>query len=184
MKLSHLAVVLSCLVASLGPPPTATCFQEDFAGAHHLSKAIFDLGLPVISRDILMSRHLDFGGTTGFVSVLNGLRSIIIGGLCWFALPCSSWVFISRGSSKRNRLRPHGQRRYLKVKQANRLARRLVYACRFVEKKGAYWVLEQPVSSLVYLYPPVRALLLQPGVREIRVPLGEYGASSVTPDCA
>ena len=69
MKLSHLAVVLTAINASLGPPDTATAFQEDFAGTHHLSKAIFDQGFPCIARDILMSRHLDFGGSTGFVAL-------------------------------------------------------------------------------------------------------------------
>ena len=115
--------------------------------------------------------------------MLAGLRSIIIGGLCWMAFPCSSWVFISRGSSKRSRLRPQGRRRYAKVVEANRLARRVVYAARYVEKKGAYWVLEQPVSSLVYEYPPMRSLLKQPGVWEIRVPLGQYGATSLIHVC-
>lgn len=63
------------------------------------------------------------------------------------ALPCSSWVFSSSSSSsKRNRLRLQGRRRYAKVVEANRLARRVVNAARHV---GTYWVLEQPVSSLV-----------------------------------
>lgn len=183
MKFSHLAAILTSIAVSLPRPETPTVFQEDFCGTHNLSNAIFQYGFPVIARDIDMSRHLDFIGTLGFVAVIAGLRSIIEGGLCWFGLPCSTWIFMSRGSTKRTRLRPRGQRRFKKVREANKMARRVVYACRYVEAKGAYWVIEQPISSLVVLYPPMRSLLRRAGVRQIHVPLGQFGATSMKLVC-
>jgi len=107
MKFSHLAAILTSIAVSLPRPETPTVFQEDFCGTHNLCNAIFQYGFPVIARDIDMSRHLDFIGTLGFVAVIAGLRSIIEG-LCWFGLPCSTWIFMSRGSTKRTRLIDQG----------------------------------------------------------------------------
>ena len=41
--------------------------------------------------------------------------------------PCSSWVWLSRGSTKRCRLRPQGCKRHPGVRKSNKLARRLLY---------------------------------------------------------
>ena len=114
--------------------------------------------------------------------------------------PCSSWVWIARGSTKRCRLRPQGSKRYAAVRKANKLARRLLYLnlastksnddslclCRLdlykyinicpcplcfvvlafhacadlrleaAHKRGCYWTIEQPRSSLLGMYQPFK----------------------------
>ena len=179
MKFSHLAVVLSSLVISLDKPQIPAAFQEDFAGAHALSTAVFQAGYVCYARDIKMSKHLDIASGTGFMAILQGLRSLAIGALAWLALPCSSWVFLSRGSTKRSRLRPKGKRFFKKVRLANKIARRVVYLCHYIEKKGGYWCIENPTSSIIHMYPPMRELLDRPGIKEIRVNLGQFGAPSM-----
>lgn len=179
MKFTHLAIVLSSLVISFDKPQIPTAFQEDFAGHHALSKAVFEAGYACIARDIKMSKHLDIASGTGFMAILQGLRSLAICGLAWLAIPCSSWIFLSRGSTKRSRLRPKGKRAYKKVRLANKIARRVVYLCHYIEKKGAYWCIENPTSSIIHMYPPMRELLDRPEIKEIRVNLGQFGAPSM-----
>ena len=183
MKFSHLAVVLTSLAISMDMAPIPTAFQEDFAGAHALSKAVFEAGYACMARDIKMSRKLDITSTVGFMAILQGLRCLAIGALAWLAVPCSSWIFLSRGSSKRTRLRPKGKRTFKKVSLANKVARRVVYLCHYIEKKGAFWCIENPTSSIINQYPPMRELLDRPEIREIRVNLGQFGASSMIHVC-
>lgn len=178
MKYSRLAALLTCLASSLGPPGLITVFQEDFAGKHALSTTLFQMGFPVLARDWLFSKHLDVESGVGFMSALQGLRSLAVGGLCWLAVPCSSWVFMSRGTTGRSRLTVRGRRRYQKVRSANRIARRTCYLVTYLEAKGCYWALENPSSSILWLYPPMRRLLDREGTYMLTVPLGLYGASS------
>lgn len=71
-----------------------------------------------------------------------------------------------------------GRRRYQKVRSANRIARRTCYLVTYLEAKGCYWALENPSSSILWLYPPMRRLLDREGTYMLTVPLGLYGASS------
>ena len=50
-----------------------------------------------------------------------------LAGHLWLGCPCSSWVWLSRHSTKRNRLRPRGRKTLKSVKMANRLVRRVCY---------------------------------------------------------
>lgn len=70
---------------------------------------------------------MDLGLTLGLLSAFQACRRLIVGGLLWLGCPCSSWVWVSRGSTRRCRLRPKGDTKVRSVKQANRLVRRLCY---------------------------------------------------------
>lgn len=180
MKFSHLSAVLTSLLASVGPIESCegTSFQEDFAGQHALSRAIYDAGFRVICRDVVNSRFHDILTPAGFLVILAGLRKMLPGGLYWCAPPCSSWVFLARGSTRRSRLRPQGKRKYASVRRANRICRRLVYLLEYCQKQGIAWCIEQPCTSLMFLYPPMLRLLRRSGAQEIRVDLGVFGAFS------
>lgn len=180
MKFSALAVLLSTLVASFGEVSDgeATFFQEDFAGDHNLSRAIWFAGIPVICRDIRDSRHLDWLSTWGFLIALQGLRHMAKHGLAWFAPPCSSWIWLSRGSTFRSGLNPRGALRFRKVREANRIARRLIYLLEYLVRKSCYFAVEQPMTSLLWTYRPVRRFLRRWNVFEVSIPLGQFGAPS------
>lgn len=67
------------------------------------------------------------------------LRSLRSGSIWWIGIPCSSWIWLSRGSTGRTFTRPRGlvvkfsgfdlagERTFKSVKDANRLVRRAVY---------------------------------------------------------
>ena len=152
------------------------------------------------------SRHYNLATGIGLLVALQAIRRVVKGGAVWLAAPCSQWVWLSRGSTYRSRLRVGGNKRIPKVKLANRLVRRLCYlllACvskaylrntrhqvfifaglfemfasktlskvvpleflnvcfavnylrlEYTSKKGAFWILEQPASSLLPLYSPL-----------------------------
>ena len=165
MKFSRLTVALTCLVASLGGDVDCpTIFQEDFCGHHNLSTAMLQAGLPILARDTKFSRNLNNLTGIGMMATLQGLRTLCQGGLAWFGIPCSSCVYMSRGSTRRSRLNARGCRSYASVRQANAIARRDCYLVHYVEQKGAFWCLDNPVSSLVWLYKPVADMLRRPGV--------------------
>ncbi len=73
------------------------------------------------------SRHQNLLLTIGFVVALQTLRRVIKNGTVWLGVPCSSWIWMSRATTKRCRLRPEGTKKYKQVKLSNRLVRRLCY---------------------------------------------------------
>ena len=62
--------------------------------------------------------------------VVNFLDIVLceVHGHLWVGCPCSSWVWVSRASTRRCRLRPNGKTSLKSVRKANRLARRFCYA--------------------------------------------------------
>ena len=111
---------------------------------------------------------------------LQGLRHMADGGLAWFAPLCSTWIWLSRGSTRRSYLNPRGARRYRKVREANKMARRVIYVLEYLVAKGVYFAIEQPVTALLWTYRPVRRSLKRWNVFEVCIPLEQYGASSET----
>ena len=64
--------------------------------------------------------------------------------------PCSSWVWLSRGSTKRCRLRPQGSKLHAGVKRSNKLARRLLYLKLVSTNSNAWW---HPSMCMCYFCP-------------------------------
>lgn len=73
------------------------------------------------------SRHWDLLSAIGLLAAFQSCRRVIRGGFVWLGLPCSSFVWVSRGSTHRCRLRPKGSKRLRRVRMANRLTRRVCY---------------------------------------------------------
>ena len=73
------------------------------------------------------SRHLDLHSGVGFLTAFQALRRVVATGLLWLGLPCCSYVWLSRATTRRCRLRPRGSKKFRKVRQANRLVRRVCY---------------------------------------------------------
>ena len=71
----------------------------------------------------------------------------------WAGAPCSSFIWMSRGSTKRSRLVVKGCKRHRSVKQANKFVRRLCYL-----PLGTIlwhiWRNIQTVNTFVHVYNP------------------------------
>ena len=127
---------------------------------------------------VSFSRKYDILRNLGFITILYGLTGLVAGGLWWAAPPCASWVFMSRGTTQRSVVNPCGNRS-LKVKLANRICRRLIYLIHYVTRKQAFFALEQPGTSLMRYYEPLRRCLKEVGAFTVTIPLGALGAVSV-----
>jgi hypothetical protein len=76
-----------------------------------------------------------------------------IGGLLWGGVPCSSWVFLNRGTSGRSRDKPLGNDWQASVRSSNLIVTRFVLLCLLAVARGAVWLAEQPMSSLMLHHP-------------------------------
>ena len=93
----------------------------------------------------------------------------------------NAFLFRSRGSTRRSRFRVRGHGAYKSVQEANRIARRISYMLDFHEKKKQYYVLEQPLSSLLFRYRCIAKRLRKHGAKRVVISLGSYGANTNKP---
>ena len=75
--------------------------------------------------------------------------------MAWFAPPCSTWVWMSRSSTGRA-VTVTGDPGNENVQAQNILVRRLVHILTLLIKRGVYFVIEQPKSSVMFKHPAVQ----------------------------
>ena len=96
----------------------------------------------------------DFMTTQGLIAAFAAASLIVQGGLAWWAPPCSNWVFMARGSTTRSEAEPMGGRLrcHPNVVYNNRLVSRMCAILDFLWKRGVYYIIEQPMTSLMFLH--------------------------------
>ena len=169
------------------PPPPLLDFLEFFAGDAQLSKAMSRLGLLVKSFDIKYSAPTkeaqDLLDPLGFryalVAVLFAARHADL----WAGIVCSSWVWMSRGTTKRKADRQHiwGDTSVRCVRVGNALAIRVTYLCFMMANIGGFWCIEQPMTSLLWHFPPMAKLLETSWHGKTSTYLGTFGADTSKP---
>ena len=131
----------------------AVDFVEYFCGTGRLTKAVMALGREAKFFDIARNAWDDILTDVGFARALLMALSIRAGGVAWFAVPCSSFVFMSRGHTKRTRDNPMGDERKRGVAAGNRIVSRVCYLLRILVSRHVYFVLEQPAGSILWKLP-------------------------------
>jgi hypothetical protein len=131
-------------------------------------------------------QQFDFLGNSGFALAVNSAVRLAPGGLAPLGPTCSTWVFLSRGSTGRTMLFPIGWESCSGVRNANIMAARVCVIVMLITFYKAYVLLEQPTSSLFTLYPRwimTLRILRSNGIRMWRqlVHLGAFGAPSNKP---
>ena len=108
----------------------------------------------------------DITRLSGVKLLLGKVLRIRQGGLLWIGTPCKSWVALSRSFTKRSIIQPAGpgkqytteaQRRYLD--EHNTIAEVTALFIRTAAALCFYFVIEQPVSSLLFKYDAVARAL-------------------------
>lgn len=181
-------VVLQRLVAALrGATAYAAALAEEldfvevFAGAGAISIAMAAHGQRTVSIDLLHGPHMDLSTPEGFVFALVVVLRLRVGGACLCAPPCSSFVWINRGTSKRTRIRPQGDITLPSVRAANQLAARTALLAMVAHAAGAMLLIEQPLSSLLWHYPRMQELLMSVQMHKVTLHLGKFGANTPKP---
>ena len=154
---------------------------EFFCGQQAVSKALRSHGLAIFGYDEKHHSVLqDIMTAPGYSFALSLALRIHPAGFVWFGIVCSSWVWISRGTTGRSTERPHGIRsRY--VSKHNAMASRVVLLWWICAARCILCCLEQPASSLLQLYSRFQQLASCTRLFRIREWLGYFKAESPMP---
>ena len=160
--------------------PRVKHFAEFFCGTGGLVTALSQAGMRCAWFDIDVEPSHDMLSVIGIAIAIRIALSVIPGGVVWFGVPCSTFVWMSRGHTKRSRQNPLGDLARVDVRRANRIARIVVVICQVLAKRGVFSVMEQPAGSLLWRAPRMRLAarrLRVQGQRWCRrfVWLGHYG---------
>ena len=174
-------------------PPIVNCIQEPaladrlhfgegFAGDQNWSSGMRLFGYTGLSIDKRYNTLHDFMMPAGFLVVLAAAWKIIPKGWFHFAPPCANWILLCRGSTGRragdnNEWR--GRSDLPKCTYNNKLVSRLCHILWLLSKRGVYWTIEQPDSSLMLQHSRLKNLIQRTGAKQIHFDMGHYGARSV-----
>lgn len=103
-------------------------------------------------------------------------------GHCWFGTPCSSFIWIARGHTRRSARRPLGNTQRRDVRAANLCAERCFWLVTLLIFRGVFFTIEQPLSSSLFKLSWWTAITADKtkiidgwGIRRIFVWLGAFG---------
>ena len=157
---------------------------EVFSGVGNMAAAFNAFGLPAStfekehggeSEDVLSD--------AGLGKLLFTVARVATGGLVWLGPPCSSWIWLSRRSTKRKKSDVQGDATVASVAEANKLAHVVADVIRTCHALGVYFVVEQPNTSLLFDYEPMALALSETRARRAFVELGRAGARTAKPLC-
>ncbi|CAE7576215.1 unnamed protein product [Symbiodinium sp. CCMP2592] len=122
---------------------------ELFSGSGTLSKEFYYEGKEVVACDLKYGRGMDICQSSGFGTFCSAVLCGRPNSCVWLGVLCSSWVSISRPSTRRSYANPEGFEGYEKVRTANLMAARSAFLCLLAAALGQWWVIEQPRTSLL-----------------------------------
>ncbi|CAE7735606.1 RHM1, partial [Symbiodinium pilosum] len=85
---------------------------------------------------------------TGFISAVRSILKMKEGSLATIGVPCSSFIFLNSGTSRRSPELPLGREDLPYIDQANSIAARVCLLLLLLTVRKCYWLLEQPSSSM------------------------------------
>lgn len=162
-------------------------FVEWFCGTGNLTTACSQQKMRVAWYDhVLHPVKMNLLTSAGFAYAIILALSIVPGGTAWFGVPCSTFVFMSRGHTKRTRRRPQGDTCRTDVREANIIAERVGFLIQILAMRKVYWILEQPLNSLFWSMPAMREAQRQCKVGQLAwqrrfLWMGAYGHELLKP---
>ena len=97
------------------------------------------------SHDILSVR--------GMVRAISCTLSVAVAGVFWSGLPCSSLIWLNRGTSKRSKWAPFGNQNNPKVDASNAMTLRWILCALVAITRRVVVIVEQPTSSILTSMP-------------------------------
>ena len=131
---------------------------EMYAGEAQLCKEATSAGLKAIPFEVTTNKHNNVMTDVGFLRAATLILRLKHGAVLWCGTPCSTWVFMSRGSTRRSATEPLGDEHVEKVRVSNCLVARTVLLTLLAIARGVAWAWEQPISSLMTEHPRVKQL--------------------------
>jgi len=138
--------ILQTHMASGRPLRKAHHVVELFSGSCNMTRAFRRAGFISYGYDIqLNSAANDIISNAGFLVAIRMVLEATQ--LVWLGVPCSSWVFMSSGSTKRKPQTPTGDETLPSVVAANCIAVRSALLVLLATVMGLHFIIEQPGSS-------------------------------------
>lgn len=155
---------------------------EFFSGVGNLVRAMVDGSLVALPYELLRSQEaMDILKPAGFaVACVMALR-LRSNGLAWFGTVCSSWVFLCSATSERTKFLPMGNESLSWVREANLMVSRCCLLMRLVHAKGAWWCLEQPLSSVMVYHNRMQELATHWDMWSTSFEMESFGAETSKP---
>ena len=176
-------IVVECLLSA---PIKDLSGVEVFAGekavALGLGRACEGLaceGLPCATLELLDGQDITkLSGQREAINYLCRCRAL---GLTWLGTPCSSWIFLGRSNAGRYTWLPQGDETREYTRAHNNLANISIDLAWLAFCLGLHVVIEQPLSSILFNYAPMQALIGNANLQRATVQLGGFGAASQKP---
>lgn len=179
--MDHWAVPLAFLAAAANPSATLGAVSA-FDGCGSLSRALNDHGIAAsgydMANDNIYENCLTLEGVQFFLMMLVRVAA---GGVVWLGPPCCSWIWLTRSKSKRTGDHPEGNIEDKWVQQHNCIAEFVAKVIVTCHQRGIYWVIEQPLSSVLFRFGPIAEAIASTGGRSVSVRLGDFGAETTKP---
>ena len=161
---------------------------ELFAGAGEIMQSFRDAFYKAAGYDKSWDEQIhNFNSTAGFVHARVLTVKLQVHGCNWYATVCSTWVWMSRSSTKRSIKCAQGNLRSRVVRDANAQVSRMVLLALLSLSRRCYWALEQPSSSVMEFSSAIRHLkrldsrLLGAKWSRTYMHMGSYGAHTTKP---
>lgn len=102
-------------------------------------------------------------------------------GIIFLAPVCASWIWLTRGITKRSVVTPLGNTDIGFVHDANLMVSRVILLILLADAMGLTWLLEQPINSLLEWHPRFMELMQLHSVRRVSVNMSGFGALTMKP---
>ncbi|CAJ1372520.1 unnamed protein product [Effrenium voratum] len=162
---------------------------ELFAGQMSVSIGEMEENRCAVALDLEMGKSGEMGEDAynmlhpiGFAHSLFQVCRLKPGRSGLLAAPvCSTWVYMSRGSTGRSLGNPGGDPRFPATNSGNVLCSRTLVLLWIAAALQCWWVLEQPQGSLMEHYAPFQAFLKRVRAWRHRMKMLDYGGPSAKP---
>ena len=185
--------VFTCMALLMASPLIDTSPRlravEFYAGAGTIATAFREADMAAAAVDKSYGEDnpaMDFTTPEGMITLIFYIMILHMRGLTFHAIVCSTWVWMSRGSTGRTSKRPSGNNTPT-VKMANVMASRACLVIRLAAAKFCLWGVEQPATSCLPGYRRARQLrgvpakLMAGEFTEVRTNMGAFGSATLKP---
>ena len=170
-------------------------FIEWYSGVGQIRDAMLRRGYAACGFDIGEDRcYEDFTSACGMLAAIQLFRALRYGGAHHWATVCSSWIWMSRGSTLRSDVFPlgfqkDGKKRCRSVAQGNLMVSNMSLFLLWSLAKRCLWIVEQPGSSLMWQHPRMQQVKKAVNsmcdktfkYTSVETTMGAFGAPTVKP---
>ena len=147
-----------------------------------VTRAWVNSGYKALAVERNFDSALDFLSDSGFCCSMLCCLYLRWGAAALAAPVCSSWIVISRGTTRRVWCAPVGDTSVKCVRDGNVMVSRLVILLYGLQALGCTWVVEQPMSSLMSMHRRWQEMYLNRlKVWSTHIYMSDYGGESAKP---